>query len=68
MRALTVALGERSYPILIGERLLEQVGALLAQRMPIRRAVVVTNPVVAGHWLDRLERSLAAAGIAARNA
>ncbi len=64
MRTLTVALGERSYPIHIGAGLLPQAGALLTSRIPMRRAVIVTNPVVAAHWLAPLEHSLAAAGVA----
>ena len=58
---LNVALAERSYPILIGPGLLDQPG-LLAQSVPGRRAAVVSNTVVAPLYLERVEKSLTAAG------
>ena len=61
MTTLTVALGERSYPIHIGERLLEQ-APLYAPHVEARRAAVVTNETVAPLYADRLERALGAAG------
>ena len=64
MRALTVALGERSYPIRIGRGLVGDAGALLAPLLPSPRVVIVSNPVVAAHWLAPLRGSLAAAGVA----
>jgi len=64
MRTLDVDLGARSYPIHIGGGLLRQSGALLAGRLPSPRAVVVSNPVVAAHWLAPLRASLGAAGVA----
>jgi 3-dehydroquinate synthase len=63
VRTLTVALGERSYPIHVGPGPLREAGALLAPLLAQRRAVVVTNPVVAGHWLAPFRASLAAARI-----
>ena len=62
MRTLTVALGERSYPIHVGDGLLRRAGELLAP-IPVRRAIVVTNPVVAQHHADTLQTALAEAGI-----
>jgi 3-dehydroquinate synthase len=64
MRTLTVALAERSYPIHIGAGLLRDSGALLAPLLASPRAVIVSNPVVAGAWLRPLSDSLAAAGVA----
>jgi 3-dehydroquinate synthase len=64
MRTITVALGERSYPIHIGAGLLARTGELLAQ-LPSRRAVVVTNPTVASFHLEALERSLGAVAVRA---
>ena len=61
MRTLTVALGERSYPIHVGTRLLERAGELLAPLVS-RRAIVVTNPVVAELHLEPLRDALGAAG------
>ena len=58
---LDVELAERSYPILIGPGLLDIPGPLAAAiRGP--RAAVVTNSVVAPLYLERLTRTLAAAG------
>ncbi len=62
MRTLTVALGERSYPIHIGEGVLARCGEWLPA-LPSRRAVVVTNPIVAALHLDVLQVALFAADI-----
>jgi len=59
-----VALGERSYAIHVGGGVLRDAGALLAPLLPRPRAVVVSNPLVAAHWLAPLRASLSAAGIA----
>jgi len=61
-RTLTVALGERSYPIHVGSHLLREIGALLPRPHP-RRAVVVTNATVAQFHLETLRAGLSAAGI-----
>lgn len=62
MPTLTVALGERSYPIHVGEGLLSRCGEMLAA-LPSRRVVVVTNPTVALHHLGTLQSALAAAAL-----
>jgi len=62
MRTLTVALGDRSYPIHIGTGLLER-GDLLAPCFRHKKAVIVTNTTVGPLYLDRLQRSLAAIGV-----
>jgi len=59
-----VALGERSYDILIGEGLIASAGRHLAARLPGARAAIVTDATVAGHHLEPLERALAAEGVA----
>ncbi len=59
-----VALGERSYDILIGAGLLDATGEHLAPLLPQPRVVIVTDANVAPLYLARLEASLAAAGIA----
>ena len=63
MRRLDVALGDRSYPILIGRDLLGRADALLPWRS--KRAAIVTNAVVAAHHLAPLRASLERAGVAA---
>ena len=64
MQTLTMALGERSYPIHIGSGVLSAAGVLLAPLLAAPRVIIVTNPVVAAHWLAPLRQSLAGAGIA----
>jgi len=63
-KVLDVALGSRSYPVHIGSGLLADAGRLLAPMLGARRALVVTNPVVASHWLAPLVGSLERSGIA----
>ncbi len=60
VRTLEVALGERSYPIHIGAGLLREAGSLLAPHLPARRAIIVSNPVVAARWLAPVRNGLAA--------
>ena len=62
VRTITVALGERSYPVHIGAGLLAESGNMLAA-LASRRTVVVTNPTVAGLHLDALRKALATAGV-----
>ncbi len=59
--ALTVPLGDRSYPIHIGDGLLGDT-ALLAAVLPARRVAVVTNDIVGPLYLPRLQATWAAAG------
>ncbi len=58
MQTLNVDLGERSYPIHIGERLIER-GELLSPHIRGNQVAVVTNETVAPLYLERLCRSLA---------
>ncbi|MBY5943280.1 3-dehydroquinate synthase [Halomonas sp. DP5N14-9] len=57
---LTVALGDRSYPIHIGPGLVDD-GERLASYLSGRQVMVVTNDTVAAHYLERLTSALAAA-------
>jgi 3-dehydroquinate synthase len=64
MRELTVQLGERSYPIYIGEGLLEQAADYfdrhgIGKQSPL---LVVTDEQVGRLYLDKLESGLKAAG------
>ena len=54
-----VALGERSYPVHIGAGLIGGAGELIAPHLAQPRAIVVTNPIVAAHWLEPLRAALA---------
>lgn len=58
-----VALGERAYDILIGPRLLDAAGEILAERFPGRRYGIVTDAQVAEAQLPRLAAGLDAAGL-----
>lgn len=57
MKSLQVDLGERSYPIYIGERLIAQ-HSLLASHIQGRQVAVVTNDTVAPLYLESLLQSL----------
>jgi 3-dehydroquinate synthase len=61
MESLSVALGERSYPIHIGPGLIDS-GALYAPHLSGGRAVIVTNNVVAALYLPRVKKALEHAG------
>jgi len=57
MISLKVNLGERSYPICIGDNLLEQ-SELLTQHIPGNSALIVSNETVAPLYMDAVEKSL----------
>ena len=57
---LTVDLGERSYPIVIGSHLLEN--GEFARHVPGKRVAIVTNTTVAPLYRERLTAMLEAAG------
>ncbi|MGH1419331.1 MAG: 3-dehydroquinate synthase [Hyphomicrobiaceae bacterium] len=57
-RAVHVALGDRAYDVLIGPRLLEQTGRLIATRLGKGRCGVVTDENVAKHHLATVEAAL----------
>jgi 3-dehydroquinate synthase len=64
MKVLTVDLGERSYPIYIGEGILAEIGDLfikhnIGKGSPL---LIVTDDHVAKHHLDGVENNLQAAG------
>lgn len=62
MRTLNVALGARSYPIFIGEGLLDR-GELIRPYLKTPRAIIVTNDVVGPLYLERLKSSLESEGV-----
>ena len=57
MQRVTIDLGARSYPILIGPGLIDD-AAVLTDAVAARDVLVVTNEVVGPLYLDRLLRSL----------
>lgn len=63
MRKLELALGERSYSILIGPRLLDD-GNAIGDCLDSRRAVIVSNETIAPLYLERLAAPLRERGVA----
>ncbi|HRD74617.1 MAG TPA: 3-dehydroquinate synthase [Hyphomicrobiaceae bacterium] len=59
VRKVHVALGARSYEVLIGGGLIEAAGCEIAARFPRAAVAIVTDETVAAHHLARLERALA---------
>jgi 3-dehydroquinate synthase len=57
-----VALGDRSYDIVIGRGLIASVGARITALRPGAKTIIVTDENVARHHLGALEASLAGAG------
>ncbi len=62
MQSLTVALGERSYPIHVGPGLIDQAGLLLPQ-LASPSVAIVSNTTVAPLYLERLAGPLEATGV-----
>ena len=63
METINVDLGERSYPIYIGSNILGSFGERLKTFNKSKRAVIVTNPTVAGLYLGVVQSSLKSSGI-----
>ena len=61
---LRVELGDRGYEILVGPGLIECAGQELLPLLRRRQVVVVSDEIVAGHYLAPLRDSLSEAGIA----
>lgn len=62
MKKLTVALGGRSYPIIIAANQLQQCGELSAEVISNRKALLVSNPRVFGLYGEKTAASLQQAG------
>ncbi|MET0710013.1 MAG: 3-dehydroquinate synthase [Tardiphaga sp.] len=58
-----VALGDRTYDIIIGRDVLPSLGARIAALRPGVRTMIVTDRTVSQHWLQATDASLAEAGI-----
>ena len=59
MEKLTVELGARSYPILIGDGLIREIGGHVAPLLKRPRTMIVTDTHVADHYLVPIGTSLA---------
>lgn len=62
-----VALGDRSYDIIVGDNAIEQCGELVAAVAKSNRTIVITDENVAPHWLAKVTQSLEGAGLSARS-
>lgn len=62
MQTLQVDLGERSYPIMIGQGLIDD-ASLYRPYLSGGRAALVSNPAVAGLYGQRVRRALGLAGV-----
>ncbi|BCK86337.1 3-dehydroquinate synthase [Sideroxyarcus emersonii] len=62
MQTLSVGLAERSYPIHIGDGLLDH-AELLLPHIPNKRAMIVSNTTVAPLYLERLSKGLESHGV-----
>lgn len=62
MRTLSVALGERSYPVYVGAGLIDRADLVLPV-LERKKVAVVTNTTVAPLYLERVAGALARAGI-----
>ena len=62
-RTVQISLGERSYPIRLGEGILDAVGPAIARRTRASRAAVITVPGVGRRYGGRVMRSMRDAGI-----
>jgi 3-dehydroquinate synthase len=62
METLTVNLGDRSYPIHIGQNILSWIGELLQKTGLRGKVAVVTNPTVAQLYLDAIHEGLSRSG------
>ncbi len=65
-QTLTLDLGDRSYAIHIGEKLLDTAGALLMPLLKEKRVFVVTESTVMSHQGDRLKAALKSSDIEAK--
>ena len=65
-QTLTLNLGDRSYDIHIGDKLLDTVGAILAPLLKAKRVFVVSESTVMSHQGDRLTAALQQSDIEAK--
>lgn len=62
METVTVGLGERSYDILLGQNILDEIGHLCRDLYTGNKVAVVTNPVVGVFYLEPVKAALSEAG------
>jgi 3-dehydroquinate synthase len=62
MQTVTVSLGDRSYPIHVGDGLIDQ-PKLVVSRLPQPRVAIVSDAIVAPLYIGRLRRALESHGV-----
>ncbi len=62
MKKITVHLGDRSYPILIGRNLHAKIGGLVKPLKLGQKVLIVSNQKVANHFLTSVSKSLSHSG------
>jgi 3-dehydroquinate synthase len=62
MQTLSVSLGDRSYPIYVGDGILVRAGEFLAQAGLNGQVAIISNPTVAQLYLDPIHEALTHAG------
>jgi 3-dehydroquinate synthase len=63
LRSVEVALGERSYPILLGAGTLPLVGGAVAPHTSSKHAILISTPPVARRYAGAAQRALKGAGL-----
>ncbi|MDJ0853536.1 MAG: 3-dehydroquinate synthase [Myxococcota bacterium] len=66
LRTVRVELGERSYPVRLGEGTLDRVGSEIARLTGAKRVALVTVPEVGRRYAGKVLRSLRGAGVRGR--
>lgn len=62
-----VALGDRSYDIIVGDNALNDCGNIIAAVAKSSRTIVITDENVAPYWLSKVTQSLEAAGLSTKS-
>lgn len=62
-----VALGDRSYDIIVGDNAIDICGDIIAKVAKSNRTIVITDENVAPHWLAKVTQSLENAGLSAKS-
>jgi 3-dehydroquinate synthase len=62
LETVKVGLGERSYNILLGQNILDEIGRLCRDLRPAKKVAVVSNRVVGAFYLEPVKAALSEAG------
>ena len=63
MKTLRVELGDNSYPIVVGARILDRVGEMLTPYIKSNKVLIVSDTYVQKHYMSVVRQSLEAAGL-----